>query len=70
MPADYGLTIDKLIDHNKIQNKMISKQIDELVAIRSKLATVEHDAKITRYISYGFGALFMTFLVSLGVITA
>ena len=67
MPADYGLTIDKLIDHNKIQNKMISKQIDELVAIRSKLATVEHDAKITRYISLSFAGLFMAFLVSIGL---
>jgi len=67
MPADYGLTIDKLIDHNKIQNKMISSQIDELTKIRSKLATVEHDAKITRYISYGFGGLFMAFLVSIGL---
>jgi len=67
MSADYGLTIDKLIDHNKIQNKMISKQIDELVAVRSKLATVEHDAKITRYISISFAGLFMAFLVSVGL---
>ena len=67
MPADYGLTIDKLIDHNKIQNKMIASQIDELTILRGKLATVEHDAKVTRYISYGFGALFMTFLVSVGL---
>ena len=52
MPADYGLTIDKLIDHNKLQNKMIASQIDELTIIRSKLATVEHDAKITRYMFY------------------
>ena len=67
MPADYGLTIDKLIDHNKIQNKMISKQIDELVVIRSRIATVQHDAKITRYISISFAGLFMAFLVSVGL---
>ena len=67
MPADYGLTIDKLIDHNKIQNKMISSQIDELTIIRGKLATVEHDAKITRYISISFAGLFMAFLVSVGL---
>ena len=41
MPADYGLTIDKLIDHNKLQNKMIAGQIDELTILRGKLATVE-----------------------------
>ena len=67
MSADYGLTIDKLIDHNKIQNKMIGSQIDELTKIRSKLATVEHDAKITRYISLSFASLFMAFLVSVGL---
>jgi hypothetical protein len=67
MPADYGLTIDKLINHNKLQNKMISSQIDELTLIRSKLATVEHDAKITRYISVSFAALFMACLVSVGL---
>lgn len=67
MPADYGLTIDKLIDHNKLQNKMIAGQIDELTIIRGKLATVEHDAKITRYISISFAGLFMAFLVSIGL---
>jgi len=67
MPADYSLTIDQLIAHNKIQNTMIKKQIDELVVIRSRIATVQHDAKITRYISISFAGLFMAFLVSVGL---
>ena len=46
---------------------MIASQIDELTNIRSKLATVEHDAKITRYISISFAGLFMAFLVSVGL---
>jgi len=45
MPADYGLTIDKLIDHNKLQNKMIGDQINELTIIRSKLARIRQDQK-------------------------
>jgi hypothetical protein len=67
MPADYGLTIDKLIDHNKLQNKMIASHIDELTIPSSNLATLEHDAKITRYISLSFAGLFMAFLVSVGL---
>ncbi len=59
--------INGLIEQGKTQNKVITNQLDKMVDTRSRLATVEHDAKITRYISISFAGLFMAFLVSVGL---
>ena len=59
--------INGLIEQGKTQNKVITNQLDKMVDTRSRLATVEHDAKITRYISVSFAALFMACLVSVGL---
>jgi len=59
--------INGLIEQGKTQNKIITNQLDKMVDTRSRLATVEHDAKITRYISISFAGLFMAFLVSVGL---
>jgi len=59
--------INGLIEQGKTQNKVITNQLDKMIDTRSRLATVEHDAKITRYISISFAGLFMAFLVSVGL---
>ena len=59
--------INGLIEQGKTQNKVITNQLDKMIDTRSRLATVEHDAKITRYISISFAGLFMAFLVSIGL---
>ena len=59
--------INGLIEQGKTQNKIITNQLDKMIDTRSRLATVEHDAKITRYISISFAGLFMAFLVSVGL---
>jgi len=65
--TDNTKIINGLIEQGKTQNKIITNQLDKMVDTRSRLATVEHDAKITRYISISFAGLFMAFLVSVGL---